>query len=296
MTLPTLERFERGGLSRYRLEVPETQACVEVVPERGALVTAFQVAGDRVLYLDEATLEDPTKNVRGGIPVLFPIAGKLPRDSYELEGRTWSMKQHGFARTLPWRVLSSGAKGPGVRLECGLESTSQTLAQFPFRFEARLAFTLEGTTLTLDWTVTNRDERSMPLQLGYHPYFEVSQAEKARASVESRGNRSFDNRVGEERTFSGFDLTQPEVDLHVLNHDRPGTVLHRPGRHGVELRWSPEFQVLVVWTLAEKDFVCVEPWTAPGGALARRGGLPLLEAGATASLKFSMRALPPEAR
>lgn len=48
-----------------------------VVPARGALVASLQVAGRDVLYLDRATLDDPTKNVRGGIPVLFPFAGKL---------------------------------------------------------------------------------------------------------------------------------------------------------------------------------------------------------------------------
>ena len=40
----------------------------EVVPERGALVTALRVGTRDVLYLDPETLADPTKNVRGGIP------------------------------------------------------------------------------------------------------------------------------------------------------------------------------------------------------------------------------------
>jgi len=30
-----------------------------------------------VLALDEATLRDEAKNVRGGIPILFPAPGKL---------------------------------------------------------------------------------------------------------------------------------------------------------------------------------------------------------------------------
>jgi len=38
---------------------------------------------------------------------------------------------------------------------------------------------------------------------------------------------------------------------------------------------DPQFTTLVVWTLPGRDFVCVEPWTAPGGALATGLALPL---------------------
>src|SRR5438132_2165715 len=69
-------------------------ALAEVVPERGGLVTRFRVQGRGLLYLDEATLADRSKNVRGGVPVLFPIAGKAPEGG--------AMKQHGFARNRAW--------------------------------------------------------------------------------------------------------------------------------------------------------------------------------------------------
>ena len=33
------------------------------------------------------------------------------------------------------------------------------------------------------------------------------------------------------------------------------------------LRASSDLGLWVVWTLAGKDFVCVEPWSSPGNAL-----------------------------
>ena len=33
------------------------------------------------------------------------------------------------------------------------------------------------------------------------------------------------------------------------------------------MRASPDFVRWVVWTLAGRDFICLEPWTAPGNAL-----------------------------
>ncbi len=50
---------------------------VLVAPSRGAIITRLSVGDRQVLYLDESTLLDPSKNVRGGIPVLFPSPGRL---------------------------------------------------------------------------------------------------------------------------------------------------------------------------------------------------------------------------
>jgi len=80
---------------------------VEVVPERGALVTALRVGSHDVLYLDRDTLADPAKNVRGGIPLLFPFAGKLADETLTLTGT--KMKQHGFARNRAWSVTERDA-------------------------------------------------------------------------------------------------------------------------------------------------------------------------------------------
>jgi galactose mutarotase-like enzyme len=264
----------------------------ELVPERGALVTRFVVEGEPILFLDESTLADPTKNVRGGIPVLFPAPGVLPGGKYTVEGREVSMRRHGFARDLPWEVRSQEAS----RVVLALGHSEQTLREFPWRFEARLTVSLVGTALHLNFAAENRDSRPMPLHLGYHPYFYVPQAHKAAARVETDASRAWDNRQGATVAFSGLDLTGPEVDMHLLDHSPQGTTLERgPGLRPVELAWSPSFTTLVVWTLAGRDFVCVEPWTAPGGALQTHQGLLTVAPGSTFSSEFEI-SVEPQAR
>jgi galactose mutarotase-like enzyme len=258
---------------------------VEVIPSRGALVTRMTVAGDDVLFLDESTVVDLTKNVRGGNPVLFPIAGPLPGDAYAVEGQPYSLPQHGFARRMAWEVRRS----EGARLVLGLTSTEETLRQFPWRFDAQLTFVLSGARLDVGFEVENRDTRPMPLHLGYHPYFRVPQAAKAHARIDTDATRGWDNRAKREVPFTGFDLTGTEVDLHLRDHGRPGTTLHRgEGLRPVTLSWSPEFRTLVVWTLQGRDFVCVEPWTAPAGALATGEGLLRVAPGERRALGFSI--------
>jgi galactose mutarotase-like enzyme len=52
----------------------------------------------------------------------------------------------------------------------------------------------------------------------------------------------------------------------------------------VRLRGSAEYTHWVVWTLAGRDFVCLEPWTAPGDALNKDERLIVLAPGESRAL------------
>ncbi len=256
-------------LEALRLEDEAAGSVVTLAPLRGGMVTRFSAGGVPVLFLDEATLADPTKSVRGGIPILFPIAGKLPDDRYEIGGRAFSMKQHGFARDLPWKVLEqSTANGASVTL--GLEASDATRKQYPFEFALRFTYRLRGETLTIEQRFENRGDAPMPIHPGLHPYFFVPDASKSGVRIETDATRGLDNRTGRE-----VPVTQPialagrEVDLFLLDHHPRQTVLHRPGMPGVRIGFGEDQALLVVWTLPGRDFVCVEPWRTKPGALAR---------------------------
>lgn len=245
---------------------PSADSAVRIVPKRGGIVARFRVGAREVLYLDEATLADPSKNVRGGVPVLFPIAGRLTGDSYRVGERAFALKQHGFARNLPW-LVDAQCVGNSASVSLALEASPETLAAFPWAFRVRITFELRGPTLTLWQTYSNDSDTPMPLHAGFHPYFFVAQADKAKTVIETDATRAFDNTTKTVGPVGAIDLTRPEVDLHLLDHRSRTARLRTPDGRAVLLRTEGSFKTLVVWTLVGKDFVCLEPWTAPADAL-----------------------------
>ena len=251
-------------MSRYSLITltdDSAGSSASIAPERGAIVTSFQVRGRELLYLDPVTFEDPAKNVRGGIPILFPSPGKLVNDVWQREGRGGSLKQHGFARTRAWQPIATSDREVTLQLS----SDAATLEQFPWPHIATLRLVLEGTCLRLNMSIRNTGAETMPFGLGYHPYFAVT--DKAHARVETDGARQFDNLTKSAGPFMGFDLTAKEVDLHLLDQKARHMPLVLGDGAMIDVRASEEFAHWVVWTLAGSDFVCVEPWTCPGNAL-----------------------------
>jgi galactose mutarotase-like enzyme len=260
--LPTEDPIENHLLIDH-----ETQASVALAPGRGGMVTRFRVGDTNVLYMDAETLHDPMKNVRGGIPILFPIAGALRDDQFQEGGKSHALKRHGFARNLPWTIADqSTADAAQMTLE--LVSSATTRAQFPFDFKLDFTYSLAAGRLTITQRFTNTGEAAMPISPGLHPYFLVLDDRKKEARVQTDATTAYDNRAGRQVTLRApIDLSASEVDLHLADH-WPRTVrLVRPGDRDLDLSLGVPDRILVVWTQRGKDFVCVEPWTAPANAL-----------------------------
>jgi galactose mutarotase-like enzyme len=252
---------------------------LRVVPERGGLVTSWVCEGRERLYFDAERFADPAKSVRGGIPVLFPICGNLPGDTLVLPRGTFPMAQHGFARDLPWS-LEALADGQGVRLT--LEDSPTSQAAYPFAFGLTLDYRLEPGALAIRATVhhhagpQNRPD-PMPFALGLHPYFAVSSLEAA--VLEGLPEQGFNHlTMAEAGTAEQLGQLVEGVDLLAASRG-PVRLLDRATGEGVELQLSAPLDLAVVWTDPPRPMVCLEPWTAPRGALASGDRRLLLEPG-----------------
>lgn len=216
------------------IELRSGDSVAEIAPERGAICKRLRLAGEELLHLDRATFDDPSKNVRGGIPVLFPIAGKPPAGS--------GLSQHGWARNLAWDATQIGS----ASVECRLTHD---------RFDLLVRYTLSERSFLLEAHI----EGEGPFQWGFHPYFAC--AEKSAARIETNATRAIDNQTEAEVPYSPPDFEHTQPDLRLLDHREAGTVLHRGAQPPLKLRYSPDFELLVLWTQPGKPFVCVEPWT-----------------------------------
>lgn len=262
-------------------EAPDTR--LEVVPERGGIVTRWRVRGQEILYLDVDRFANPAQTVRGGIPILFPICGNLPDNTYTHQDNSYTLKQHGFARDLPWTVVD----GPSDSVVLVLESDDRTRALYPFEFQLTFTYTLQGDTLITHQRISNRSSEPLPYSIGFHPYFAVS--DKAQLEFDLPATEFQDQRSRTAHPYTGtFDLAQDELDLAFNQLSRhSASALDRSRGLRLKIDFSPEFSTLVFWTVQGKDFYCLEPWSAPRNALNTGDRLLHLDPGATIETRVS---------
>ncbi len=257
---------EQRQYKTYVLRDEGHASCLEIVPERGGIVTRWQVRGQEVLYLDGDRFANPELSVRGGIPILFPICGNLPDNTYTLNGQTYTLKQHGFARDLPWQVTDRSTED-GASLTLTLVSSEATRAVYPFDFRLDFTYILQGDTLTIRQRYLNQSGDPMPFSTGLHPYFQV--ADKSALTFDIPAKSLINQITWYTEPFEGrFDFSMPEIDVAFPELSGQRASMTDPQRQlEITMEADPNYSVFVFWTQQGKDFCCVEPWTAPRYAL-----------------------------
>ena len=268
---------EQNQYLTYTLSDESTASTMEVVPERGGIVTSWQINGKEVFYLDTERFKSPDLSVRGGNPILFPLCGNLPNDSYNVGDTAYQIKQHGFARELPWTVTAHAADIESASLAIALVSNEKTKLVYPFDFQISFTYILRGHTLEIHQEYKNLSSTPMPFSAGFHPYFSCGDKNQIEVSIPSVKYQ--DNRTKENIDFDGkFDFDQDEIDAVFGNLlSRSTSVIDNSRNLKIDIDYDDFFTYLVFWTVKGKDFYCLEPWSATRNALNTKEYLTVLE-------------------
>ena len=232
----------------------------------GAELTSLRDAEDRELMNDG----DPAFWT-GRAPLLFPIVGRLNGDALRIDGQSYSMRQHGFARRMPWEVV--GAETDAVTLR--LCNTEETRAVYPFAFDLAVLYAIEDATLTCAVRVINTGDAELPFSFGFHPAFAwplpYGRAREAHRIVFERPEGASIVRLkgglfeGQRPSpLDGLDLPLSD-DLFAEDALIWSPVASQSLRYGAEdgpqLRIDfPDTPDLGIWTKPGARFICIEPW------------------------------------
>lgn len=287
----SLQLLPPGPTSSYQTPVywlrdESAESAIAVLPDRGAIITQWQIQGQDYFYMDWDRYQDPKNTIRGGNPVLFPICGNLPDNQYAVDGTPYNLKQHGFARESVWAVTQTSTEG-SASLTLTLTSTPETLAVYPFEFVVTLTYRLCGNTVTIDQNIQNTGDRVMPFSIGFHPYFNVS--DKSQLRFDLPATESWDQRDKVRAPFfNTFDFESDEIDWSFGDLTRSVAIVSDLQQHTrLTLSYDAAFSTLVFWTLKGKDFYCLEPWSAGRNAINTGENLLQVKPGETRSLSVN---------
>ena len=100
---------------------------------------------------------------------LFPICGRLTDGKYTYDGKTYEMMLHGFAKISEFS-LSEKAED---KLVLTLTDNEETYKMYPFHFVYTVEISLNGSEISVRYTVNNKSDCDMYFTLGGHPGFNV---------------------------------------------------------------------------------------------------------------------------
>ncbi|WP_040203824.1 aldose epimerase family protein [Neobacillus jeddahensis] len=268
------------GLMVYELINNEIGSWLNIVPERGGIISGFGVEGEEILFLNKETLYNPNKNIRGGIPILFPISGQLKNGEYEWDGMVYQMKNHGVARTNPWEVVETNTDETSASITLRLASNQETRKEYPFDFEVVFTYTITKDSLTILQGYRNQSEAQMPIYAGFHPYFKTTCKD---LTYQTNAKTYLDYNDMKIKNIEGsLDLTNKKESLVLLDATEKEVSFALPDQNKyLTMTYGNEFKYIVLWTESDQEFICVEPWMALTDELNQKEELVMIEPGNT---------------
>lgn len=161
---------------------------------QGGHVLSWQPAGaPEQLYLSPRSEFVPGKAIRGGVPVCFPQfadRGTLPK--------------HGFARTLPWELVSQEQGRDDALVVLRLRDSDSTRSIWPHAFELELSVRVAGRRLDIELACENTGDAPLQFTTALHTYLRVADLDAV--SVEGLAGLRYLDSVKQAESLQRMDL------------------------------------------------------------------------------------------
>jgi len=285
-----------GDISAVSLAVGDLRA--GFLPSSGMLGASLQYCGQELLRRIDDLEAAKQKGGTAGIPLLYPWANRLGALHYRVAGQDVNLDptspflhfdDHGLAmHGVPWGQLSWIVNE--VRqdyLHARLDwKRPELLAVFPYPHRLEITAGLSPTSLQLRTEVAADSQSAVPISFGFHPYFGIPGLARAqwRLQLPAMKQLQLDQRgipTGASTSFEPFDslLGQDSFDDGFALPNEKASFSLSGGGWNITIHFLHGFPYAQVFAPLGKEFIALEPMTAPVNALISGDRLRILESG-----------------
>lgn len=203
--------------------------------------------------------------------VIFPVIAALKNHSYKVDGKSYSLKNHGLIRYNDVYLVNQTEE----EITLGFDDNEETLKLYPFKFHFEVTYKLENDKISIKYHVINKNDKTMYFSVGGHPALGVNLINKEFENVVIEVDGVFHKQyllneegsqiVGERNiNISGYKkLSKEEITAyHTLIYDARNVKLIKLNINDncfiFDVLNAP---VVAIWSMEETgNFICVEPW------------------------------------
>ena len=202
-------------------------------------------------------------------PIMFPMCGGLKGGRYELDGASYEMPKHGFAKLSEFEVEELSDS----RVTMLLRDSEETRKMYPFAFEFRVTFALSGNSLAVTYDSKNVDNKTMYCTFGSHEAYACPEGiedyelifPEEESLVASGLNGDIVTDYTKQMSENSRKLVLNDLDFFLdalvfrTVKSRSVTLAAKNGSRRITVDF-PGFDNLVLWHKYTAPYLCVEPW------------------------------------
>lgn len=202
-------------------------------------------------------------------PIMFPICGGLKDGSFYHNGRKYELAKHGFGSAKEYEAILHEETVLVLRIV----SDEETKKSYPFDFQFSVKFELCGNALEVSYITENTGNEDMYYAVGAHEayacpegieeYDVIFDCDEHLMRTVIEGNLLGKEKLPVETDGRALHMKYSHMDNDCLvfySLASDGVVLkNRTTGRGVRVEFS-DFAHLVLWTMKDAPYLCIEPW------------------------------------
>jgi aldose 1-epimerase len=267
-------------------------------PNAGMLGASLRSRGQELLRRIDDLETAKHKGSTAGIPLLYPWANRLGALSYSAAGHDVNLNpsspflhfdDHGLAmHGVPWGQLTwivEEVRQDYLRARLDWKRP-ELLAVFPYPHRIEMSAEVSSTSLQLRTEVSADSQSPVPISFGFHPYFGIPGLPRAQWHLQSPAMKKLELDscgipTGKLEPFEAFDhlLGQDSFDDGFALLNEKSSFSLSGGNWNITVSFLEGFGYAQVFAPVGKEFVALEPMTAPANALISGEGLQVIEPG-----------------
>jgi aldose 1-epimerase len=264
---------------------------VSICPSIGNIAYDMRVNGQPILMPPPAALSEwRQKPSQAGIPFLAPWANRLESDGYWANGKRYLLNPDAVPirrddKGLPIHgLLLFASAWQVVHVHAGDQSNEQAaevtsrleywkhpewMAQFPFAHTIEMTHRLVGGVLEVRTAIQNHSTDSMPLVIGFHPWYQIPETPRNQWKVRLpvREHYALSPKLIPTGEIKPVDLPDPTPlagrhldDVFGVGDADQEFSLEADNRK-ISVQFGPKFPIAIVYAPETRDVVCFEPMT-----------------------------------
>ena len=233
------------------------------VARRGAEIQSIQRGGVEYMWS-----KDPAFWASSA-PIMFPMCGGLKNGRYELDGKSYEMPKHGFAKISDFEVEAKS----DTSLTLILRDNEKTREMYPFAFAFRVKFELDGASLKVTYDAENLDDKTMYCTFGAHEAYACPEGIEAYELIFSDKETLYAYALNGDILTDYTKLIVNDSNKLVLDDSfftLDAVVFKDVKSNSVTLKSTVSdrqvkvdfdgFDYLVLWHKHTAPYLCIEPW------------------------------------
>lgn len=233
------------------------------INELGAEIKSVQKNGEERMWPGRPEIWNNTA------PLMFPICGGLKENKYTFEGKEYTLNKHGYMRTTMFEMETADTSS-AVFLH---KSSEETKKNYPFDYELRVIYTLDGDGIKIEYRVDNKSEKTMYFSIGSHeayytpegiedydvifPEKETLLARDLYGSIVANTSRTIIKNSCVLPLYEKFFMLDTLVFTSLKS--RSATLRNRKNGKGVRVDF-PDASYFLIWHIPNAPYICLEPW------------------------------------